>query len=49
MFLDKETYKRIHISVKELKEKIDKGEDFILLDVREPQEYNYSRIKEKEA
>ncbi|MGC8942068.1 MAG: rhodanese-like domain-containing protein [Sulfurihydrogenibium sp.] len=49
MFLDKETYKKIHISVKELKEKIDKGEDFILLDVREPQEYNYSRIKEKEA
>lgn len=49
MFLDPQTYKKIHISVKELKEKIDKGEDFILLDVREPQEYEFSRIKEKEA
>jgi Rhodanese-related sulfurtransferase len=49
MYLDKETYKKIHISVKELKEKIDKGEDFILLDVREPQEYAFSRIKEKDA
>jgi rhodanese-related sulfurtransferase len=49
LFLDKETYKKIHISVQELKEKIDKGEDFILLDVREPQEYEFSRIKEKEA
>lgn len=49
MFLDKETYKKIHISVKELKEKIDKGEDFILLDVREPQEYQFSRIREKDA
>ena len=49
MFLDKETYDKIHISVKELKEKIDKGEDFILLDVREPQEYNFARIKEKDA
>jgi adenylyltransferase/sulfurtransferase len=49
MYLDRETYKKIHISVKELKEKIDKGEDFILLDVREPQEYAFSRIKEKDA
>ncbi len=49
MFLDRDTYKKIHISVQELKEKIDKGEDFILLDVREPQEYNFSRIREKEA
>ncbi len=49
MFLDQETYKKINISVQELKEKIDKGEDFILLDVREPNEYQYSRIKEKEA
>ncbi len=49
MFLDRETYEKIHISPKEVKEKIDKGEDFILLDVREPQEYNFSRIKEKEA
>jgi len=49
VFLDRDTYKKIHISVQELKEKIDKGEDFILLDVREPQEYEYSRIKEKEA
>jgi len=49
LFLDRETYKKIHISVEELKEKIDKGEDFILLDVREPQEYEFSRVKEKEA
>jgi len=49
VFLDRDTYKKLHISVKELKEKIDNGEDFILLDVREPQEYEYSRIKEKEA
>ncbi|NPA58196.1 MAG: sulfurtransferase [Aquificae bacterium] len=49
MFLDRETYDRIHVSVEELKEKIDKGEDFVLLDVREPEEYEFSRIKEKEA
>lgn len=49
MFLDRDTYKKIHISVQELKEKIDNNEDFILLDVREPQEYQFSRIKEKEA
>ncbi|SNZ10107.1 Rhodanese-related sulfurtransferase [Persephonella hydrogeniphila] len=49
MFLDKETYQKIHISVQELKEKIDNGEDFILLDVREPQEYEFSRIREKDA
>ena len=49
MFLDRDTYNKIHISVQELKDKIDKGEDFVLLDVREPQEYNFSRIKEKEA
>jgi len=49
MFLDKETYGKIHISVQELKEKIDKEEDFLLLDVREPQEYEFSRIREKEA
>ncbi len=49
MFLDRDTYKKIHISVNELKEKIDSGEDFILLDVREPQEYEFSRIREKEA
>jgi hypothetical protein len=47
MYLDKETYKKIHISVKELKEKIDKGEDFILLDVREPQEYAFQELKRK--
>ncbi|WP_457622590.1 rhodanese-like domain-containing protein [Persephonella sp.] len=49
MFLDRDTYKKIHISVEELKEKIDSGEDFLLLDVREPQEYEFSRIREKEA
>ena len=49
MFLDRDTYKKIHITVQELKEKIDNNEDFILLDVREPQEYQFSRIKEKEA
>ena len=49
MFLDRETYSKIHILVNELKEKIDSGEDFILLDVREPQEYEFSRIREKEA
>jgi len=49
LFLDRDTYKKIHISVNELKEKIDSGEDFILLDVREPQEYEFSRIREKEA
>jgi len=49
LFLDRETYSKIHISVNELKEKIDSGEDFILLDVREPQEYEFSRIREKEA
>ncbi len=41
--------KDLNISVQELKEKIDKGEDFILLDVREPHEYKFSRVKEKEA
>jgi len=58
MFIDQETYKKINISVHELKEKIDKGEDFLLLDVREPNEYRFSRkpneyrfsrIKEKDA
>ncbi|MDQ7056477.1 MAG: rhodanese-like domain-containing protein [Persephonella sp.] len=49
MFLDRDTYQKIHISVQELKEKIDNNEDFILLDVREPQEYAFSRIREKEA
>ncbi|WP_457641055.1 rhodanese-like domain-containing protein [Persephonella sp.] len=49
MFLDRDIYRKIHISVEELKEKIDNGEDFILLDVREPQEYEFSRIREKEA
>jgi rhodanese-related sulfurtransferase len=49
VFLDRDTYNKIHISVHDLKEKIDKGEDFILLDVREPYEYNYARIREKEA
>ncbi|WP_456402463.1 rhodanese-like domain-containing protein [Persephonella sp.] len=49
MFLDKDTYKKINISVQELKEKIDRGEDFILLDVREPAEYEFSRIREKDA
>ena len=41
--------KDLNISVRELKEKIDKKEDFILLDVREPNEYRFSKIKEKEA
>ncbi|RMA93062.1 rhodanese-like domain-containing protein [Hydrogenothermus marinus] len=49
MFFGSGTNNDINISVRELKEKIDKGEDFILLDVREPQEYNFSRIKEKDA
>ncbi|HHG75409.1 MAG TPA: sulfurtransferase [Persephonella sp.] len=49
MFLSRDVYNKIHISVQELKEKIDNGEDFILLDVREPQEYQFSRIKEKDA
>jgi len=49
MFFDRETMEKLNISVQELKEKIDKGEDFILLDVREPHEYQFSRIKEKEA
>lgn len=49
MFLSRDVYNKIHISVQELKEKIDNGEDFILLDVREPQEYRFSRIKEKDA
>jgi len=49
LFLSRDVYNKIHISVQELKEKIDNGEDFILLDVREPQEYRFSRIKEKDA
>jgi adenylyltransferase/sulfurtransferase len=34
------------ITVEELKAKIDRGEDFDLLDVREPNEYQICRIRE---
>src|SRR5207247_10062878 len=32
------------ISVQELKEKLDRGEEFVLIDVREPWEYNICKI-----
>ena len=33
------------ITVKELKEKLDRGDEIVLLDVREPWEYNIAKIQ----
>lgn len=34
-------------SVQQLKERLDRGDDFVLLDVREPHEFEIARIGEK--